>query len=77
MQRKKLYQKNKSTMFLKTNGHVFSRIRTKHINARYFMVADRVTNAEVKVELCLAKYTWADVLNSPGKVCRTGYSGVN
>ena len=46
----KLYQDNKSTMLLEMNGRMPSGRRTKHINARYFMVADRVAIGEAEVE---------------------------
>ena len=39
-----------TTMLLETNGHMLIGRRTKHINARYFMLADRVASGEVEVE---------------------------
>ena len=61
----KTYEDNKSTMLLKTNVCMLSRRRTTHINARYFVAADRVIIGGVEVEHCLAEHMWAGVLNNP------------
>jgi hypothetical protein len=37
-----LYQDNKSSILLETNGHGSSGKQTRHINVRYFFIADRV-----------------------------------
>ena len=50
-------------MLIKTNGSMSSGRRTKHINARYFMLADRVASGEVEVEHYPAECMWDDVLN--------------
>jgi hypothetical protein len=47
-----IYQDNHSVMLLEKNGHGSSIKRTHHINIRYFFVADRIADGEVKVEYC-------------------------
>jgi hypothetical protein len=47
-----LYQDNKSSILLETNGRGSSGKRTRHINVRYFFIADRVKSGEVKIEYC-------------------------
>jgi len=44
-----LFQDNKSSMLLETNGKASSGKRTKHINIRYFFITDRVSQGEVCV----------------------------
>jgi hypothetical protein len=38
-----VYQDNQSAMLLEKNGHQPSGKRTRHINIRYFFVADHIT----------------------------------
>ena len=47
-----LYQDNESAVLLETNGRASSSKRTKHINIRYYYVADRVA----KGDFCLVSY---------------------
>ena len=47
-----LYQDNKSSILLKTNGKASSGKHTKHINIRYFFITDRVRKNEVSVVWC-------------------------
>ena len=42
-----IYQDNKSAMLLEENGRASSSKRTRHINIRYFFVADRIANQEI------------------------------
>jgi hypothetical protein len=42
-----LYQDNKSSILLETNGQGSSGKRTQHINVRYFFIADRVKSKEI------------------------------
>ncbi len=44
-----LYQDNKSTELLVTNGRFLSGKRTKHIKAKFFLVKDRIKNKEMSV----------------------------
>ena len=39
-------------MLLEKNGRISSGKRTKHINARYFFITDRVEKKEVSLEYC-------------------------
>ena len=51
------------TMLFETNGHMLIGRRTKHVNARYFMLADRVASGEVEVDHYPAERMWDDILN--------------
>ena len=44
-----LYQDNKSSILLETNGTASSGKRTKHINIRYFFITDRVKKGDVSL----------------------------
>jgi len=41
-----LYQDNRSAILLETNGRASSSKRTKHVNIRYYYVADRVATQD-------------------------------
>jgi hypothetical protein len=45
-----LFQDNKSAMLLEKNGRASSSKRTKHINAPYYFVTDRIAKGELKVQ---------------------------
>jgi hypothetical protein len=47
-----LYQDNKSSILIETNGRGSSGKRTRHINVRYFFIANRVQSGEVQIEYC-------------------------
>jgi hypothetical protein len=47
-----LYQDNKSAILLEKNGWVSSSKRTKHIEIRYYYVADRIANGDLTVVWC-------------------------
>ena len=47
-----LFQDNKSSILLETNGKASSGKRTKHINIRFFFITDRVSKGEVSVVWC-------------------------
>jgi hypothetical protein len=47
-----LYQDNKSSILLETNGRGYSGKRTRHIDLRYFFIADRVKSGEIRIEYC-------------------------
>jgi hypothetical protein len=47
-----IYQDNMSAMLLEKNGKMSSSKRTRHINIRYFFIADRVAQKEVSIEYC-------------------------
>jgi hypothetical protein len=48
-----LYQDNKSAMLLETNGRASSSKSTRHINIRYYLVANRVAKG---FKNCLVSY---------------------
>jgi hypothetical protein len=44
-----VYQYNQSAIYLEKNGRVSSSKRTRHINIRYFFVADRIGVGELRI----------------------------
>jgi hypothetical protein len=61
----KIYQDNMSSILLEKNGRASSGKRTRHINIRYFFVADRVKSNEVSIEYCPTETMLADYLTKP------------
>jgi hypothetical protein len=55
-----IYQDNKSSILLETNGRVSRGKRTRHIAVRYFFIADRVKSKEIRIEYCLTGIMIAD-----------------
>jgi len=45
-----VYQDNLSTLMLATNGKASSSKRTRHINIRFFFVADRIQSGEIDLQ---------------------------
>ena len=60
-----LYQDNISTQLLIKNGKMSSGKKTKHINAKFFFIKDRVNDGEVKVLNCPTEKMWADIMTTP------------
>jgi hypothetical protein len=60
-----VYQDNKSTILLATNGRWSSNKRTKHIKSRYFFVKDKIDAGEMSVEYKPTGEMWCDVLTKP------------
>ena len=60
-----LYQDNKSAMLLEQNGRASSSKRTKHINIRYYYVADRVAKGDLRIVWCPTDQMIADFLTKP------------
>ena len=60
-----LYQDNKFTILLATNGRVSSSCNTKHIHCQYFAIKDLVDCGELSIEHCSTDKMWADVLIKP------------
>ena len=60
-----VYQDNQSAILLAKNGRGSSSKRTRHINIRYFFVADRIASKEVKVEYCPTGEMIADYFTKP------------
>ncbi len=67
-----VFQDNKSTILLATNGRWSSSKRTKHIKARYFLVKDKIEQGDMEVQHESTHKMWSDVLNKPkqGKAFR-------
>jgi hypothetical protein len=61
----KIYQDNQSTMLLAKNGRASSGKRTRHINIRYFFVADRVKSGEVSIDYCPTGEMLGDFFTKP------------
>jgi hypothetical protein len=61
----KLYQDNQSTILLAKNGRSSSGRRTRHINIRYFFVADRVKSGEVSIDYCPTGSMTGDFFTKP------------
>ena len=60
-----LLQDNKSCMLLHNNGKASSSKRTRHLNIRYYFLADRIANGELTVEFCPTDDMIADYLTKP------------
>jgi hypothetical protein len=60
-----LYQDNKSAILLEKNGWVSSSKHTKHIETRYYYVADRIAKYDLTVVCCHTKKMIADYLTKP------------
>ena len=60
-----LYQDNKSALLLETNGRASSSKPTKHINIRYYYVADRVAKGDLRIVWCPTDKMIADFLTKP------------
>jgi len=60
-----IYQDNKSSILLEKNRRASSGGRTRHINIRYFFIADRVKSGEVSIEHCPTEEMRADYLTKP------------
>jgi len=60
-----IYQDNKSSILLEKNGRASSSKRTRHINIRYFFVADRVKSGEVYIKYCPTDEMIGDFFTKP------------
>ena len=67
-----LYQDSKSTILLAKNGRISCSSRTQHIEYRFYLVKDKVTRGDLKIEHMGTEKTWSNVLNKPmqGKLFR-------
>jgi hypothetical protein len=61
----KIYQDNMSAILLERNGTRSSTKRTRHINIRYFFVADRIASGDVVVEYCPTNEMLGDFFTKP------------
>ena len=60
-----VYQDNQAAILLEKNGKASSGKRTKHINARYFFITDRVSKKEVSVSWCPTEDMTGDFWTKP------------
>ena len=60
-----VYQDNMSAILLERNGRSSSGKRTRHINIRYFFVADCIRNGELRVAYCPTEEMVADFYTKP------------
>ncbi len=60
-----LYQDNKSAMLPEMNGRASSSKRTRHIEIRYYYVADQVAKGDLRVVWCPMDKMIADFLTKP------------
>ena len=61
----KIYQDNQSAMLMEKNGKASTSKQTRHINIRYFFVADQVQNKEVTIEYCPTGDMTGDFFTKP------------
>ena len=61
----KIYQDNQSAMLMEKNGRASSSKQTRHINIRYFFVADQVQINEVTIEYCPTGEITGDFFTKP------------
>ena len=60
-----VYQDNMSSILLERNGRSSSGKQTRHISIRYFFVADRIKNGELRVAYCPTEEMLADFYAKP------------
>ena len=60
-----VYQDNKSTILLATNGRSSSSRNTKHIRNRYFLIKDLCGRSEIEIQHQGTDIMWSDVLTKP------------
>jgi hypothetical protein len=60
-----LLQDNQSAMLLEKNGRASSGRRTRHINIRYFFVADRVKSRDINISYCPTDEMMGDYFTKP------------
>ena len=58
-----IYKDNQSTIILEKNGKRSSSKRTRHINIRYYFIADRIIKQEASMEFCLALHDALPILS--------------
>ena len=60
-----LYQDNKSSILLETNGRSSAGKRSRALNIRYFFVTDQVQLGNVSIEYMPTDEMWADYMTKP------------
>ena len=57
-----IFQDNMSSLSLEKNGRISSFDRTKHIEAKYFLIKDYYKLGEIDLRYCPTDVMWADIL---------------
>jgi hypothetical protein len=65
IERNVLYQDNKSAILLETNGQRSAGKRSRHLNIRYFFMADQVEKGNVIIEYCPTASMTGDFMTKP------------
>ena len=60
-----LYQDNKSSILLETNGRTSAGKRSRALNIRYFFVTDQVELGNVTIEYMPTDEMWGDFMTKP------------
>ena len=60
-----VYQDNKIAILLETNGRVSVGKGTRHVKIKYFFVADKIKNNELKILYCPTKEMISDLFTKP------------
>ena len=60
-----IYQDNMSSILLERNGRSSSGKQTRHINIRYYFMADRIENRELRMAYCPTEEMVADFYTKP------------
>ena len=60
-----LFQDNKSSILLETNGRPSAGKRSRAINIRYFFVTDQVELGNIQIEHMPTDEMWADYMTKP------------
>ena len=60
-----MFQDNKSSILLKTNGRSSAGKRSRAINIRYFFVTDQVELGNIQIEHMPTDEMWADYMTKP------------
>jgi hypothetical protein len=60
-----LYQDNKLTILLANNGRMLAGKNSKHIKNRFFLITDKATQEDLKIQHLGTEEMWADVNTKP------------
>jgi hypothetical protein len=60
-----MYQDNKSTILLQTNGRSSAGKRSRHLDIRYYFLHDLKAKGLVTIEYCPTDDMWGDYMSKP------------
>ena len=60
-----IYQDNKNSFLLETNGRKSVGKRSRHRNVRYFFVTDQVEKSNIEIEFCPTDKMIGDFMTKP------------